>query len=287
MVFRLPSIKIPNKVCEHCLISKMPRNSFSSYIPMRAKGVLEVVHSDVCGPFEKPSLGGNNYFVSFVDEFSGMMWTYLIKAKSEVCYIFRKFKLIVEKQSEKMIKILRTDGGGVYTSNEFKRLCEDAGIQHEVTAPFTAQHNGLAERRNRTILNMARSMLKTKGLSHDFLGEAINTAAYLLNRCPTERLQSKVPEEMWSGKKPQVDHLRIFGSLCFRHVPHEKRKKLEDKNDPMIIVGYHSAGSYRLYSPKTKKIVISRDVFFDESNSWNWDKQASHQGSTATTIPFT
>ncbi|MCH95374.1 retrovirus-related pol polyprotein from transposon tnt 1-94, partial [Trifolium medium] len=121
----------------------------------------------------------------------------------------------------------------------------------------------------------------------DFWGEAINTAAYLLNRCPTKRLQSKVPEEVWSGKKPQVTHLRIFGSLCFRHVPDEKRKKLEDKSEPMIIVGYHSAGSYRLYNPRTKKIVITRDVFIDENNSWNWGKQASHQGSTATTIPFT
>nr|KYP66838.1 Retrovirus-related Pol polyprotein from transposon TNT 1-94 [Cajanus cajan] len=269
MLTGLPSIKIPKKVCDSCLISKQPRKSFSNFTTSKASKILHVVYSDVCGPIDTPSLGGNRYFVSFVDDLSRKVWLYLIKAKSDVFSIFKEFKALVEKQSEKCIKILRTDGGGEFTSGEFEGFCKEHGIVHEVTAPYTPQHNGIAERRNRTILNMVRSMLKEKNLPHSFWGEAAMTAVYVLNRCPTKRLDSMVPEEAWSGSKPSVKHFRIFGSLCYRHVPDQRRKKLDDKSEPMIFVGYNSTGSYKLYNPKTKQVLFSRDVYFDESNSWS------------------
>ena len=103
---------IPKKICDNCLISKQPTTSFSSNTMSKASDVLHVVYSDVCGPFDVPSLGGNRYFVSFVDDLSRKLWLYLIKAKSEVFNIFKRFKALVEKQSRKCIKILRTDGGG-------------------------------------------------------------------------------------------------------------------------------------------------------------------------------
>lgn len=251
MVEGLPKINVPDKVCERCIISKQPRNSFKSHLPMRATGLLGVVHSDVCGPFEVPSIGGNKYFVSFVDEFSRMMWLYLIKTKGEVFEVFQKFKVMAEKQSGMSLKILRTDGGWEYTSNEFESFCVKHGIQHEITAPYTPQHNGLAERRNRTILNMARSMLKEKELPQSLWGEAVSTATYVLNRCPTKRLKSQVPEEIWSSRKPSIKHIRIFGSLCYKHVPDVKRKKLQDKSEMVVLVGYHPTGAYRLYNPLT------------------------------------
>jgi transposase InsO family protein len=102
------------------------------------------VYSDVCGPFDTESLGGNKYFVSFVDEYSRMMWLYLIKTKDEVLHVFQKFKVMVEKQAERKIKILRSDGGGEYTSTAFKDFCTREGIVHEITAPYTPQHNGLS-----------------------------------------------------------------------------------------------------------------------------------------------
>ena len=143
---------------------KQPRLSFASEMPPRAKHALCVVHSDVCGPFSVPSLGGNKYFVPFVDEFTRMMWVSLIKFKHEVFAEFKKFRIKTEKQSDQILMILKTHGGGEYNSTEFKKLCEESGIDHEVTAPYTPQHNGLDERRNRTLLNMARNMLKEKKL---------------------------------------------------------------------------------------------------------------------------
>jgi hypothetical protein len=131
----------------------------------------------------------------------------------------------------------------------------------------------LAERRNQTVLNMARSMLKEKNLPHSLWGEPVSTVAYILNKCQTKKLDSQVPEGVWTRRKPTVKHLRVFGSLCYKHVPYERRMKLEDKSESMILVGYHPTSAYRLLNPVTKKISISRDVIFNELSSWDWEKQ--------------
>ena len=94
---------------------------------------------------------------------------------------------------------------------------------------------------------------------------------YILNKCPTKRLQGYTPEEAWSEKKPGVSHLRIFGSLCFKHVPEQNRKKLDDKAEPMILIGYHPNGVYKLYDLRKRKVVISRDVLIDETKGSNWE----------------
>lgn len=233
---------------------------------------MEVVYSDVCGPLDSNSLGGNRYFLTFVDEFTRKIWIYLLKEKGEVFGRFVKFCAKVERQSGYALTIFRTDGGGEFNSKEMEEFCAAKGIEHEVTAPYTPQHNGIAERRNRTLLDMARCMLKGKGLPHSFWGEAVTTAAYILNRCPTKKLEAAVPETVWSGLKPTVSHLKIFGSLCHRHIPDEKRKKLEDKSEALILIGYHPTGAYRLFNPVNQQILISRDVVVDENASWNWSK---------------
>ena len=120
--------------------------------------------------------------MTFVDDYSRMMWLYMIKHKSDVFEILQKFKTMAERQSEKKLKILRIDGGGEYTSREVECFYEKMGIQHEVVALYTPQHNGLVERRNRTILKLCRSMMKQKQLPKSFWGEVIATATYLLNR---------------------------------------------------------------------------------------------------------
>lgn len=269
LVYGLPKLNARREICEICVKSKQSRLPFVTEAPKRASAALQVVHSDICGPFEVPSLGGSKYFITFVDEFTRMLWLYTLKLKSEALDVFKRFKVLIEKESDKSIKILRTDGGGEYTSKDFEAFCTSQGIVHEVTAPYTPQHNGLAERRNRTLLDMARSMIKQKKLPHQFWGEAVTTAAYILNKCPTKKLE-KVPEEAWCGRKPSVQHLRVFGSLCYKHVPDVRRSKLEDKSEIMILIGYHPTGAYKLYDPTTQKVHISRDVIVNESESWKW-----------------
>nr|KYP68042.1 Retrovirus-related Pol polyprotein from transposon TNT 1-94 [Cajanus cajan] len=270
LVKGLPHINQPSEVCKECLECKQSRNSFKQHVSIKSKEKLEVVYSDVCDPIQTESLGGNRYFVSFIDDFSRKLWIYLIKRKSEVLEVFEKFKVLVERNSGQLIKVLRTDGGGEYMSREFQKFCDQEGIEHEVIPPYTPQHNGTAERKNRTIMNMVRSMLKSKELPKYLWGEAVSTTTYILNRSPSKRLEGVTPEEAWSGNKPNVSHFRVFGSICYRHVPDQLRRKLDDKGEQMVLLGYHKTGGYKLLNPISKQIVISRDVVFDESRRWNW-----------------
>jgi len=194
-----------------------------------------------------------------------------LKEKSEVFENFKKFKAHVEKESGLVIKAMRSDRGGEFTSNEFQKYCEDNGIRRQLTVPRTPQQNGVAERKNRTILEMAMSMLKSKRLPKELWAEAVACAVYLSNRSPTRSVLGKTPQEAWSGRKPGISHLRVFGSIAHAHVPDEKRSKLDDKSEKYIFIGYNTnSKGYKLYNPDTGKTIISRNVIFDEEGEWDW-----------------
>ena len=121
---------------------------------------------------------------------------------------------------------------------------------------YTPLQNGIAERKNCTILDMARSMVKAKHLPRTFWAEAVLCAVYLLNRCPTKSVRNKTPNEAWSGSKPLVGHLRIFGCIAYAHILDQKRKKLDDNGEKCIFTGYDKRSkAYRLYNPLTKKLI--------------------------------
>ncbi|WVZ10309.1 hypothetical protein V8G54_014839 [Vigna mungo] len=122
---------------------------------------------------------------------------------------------------------------------------------------------------------MTRCLLKGKKLSHNLWGEAVVTAAYLLNKCPTKALKNTTSEKAWSRIKPSAKHLKVFGSVCHKHISDERRKKLEDKSETLILVGYHNSGAYRLFNPRKKEIVIRRDVLVDESTTYDWQEVES------------
>ena len=275
MVHGLPTIQEAKEVCEGCAIGKHHRESFPKGKAWRASTPLELVHTDVCGPMKTKTHGGNRYFITFIDDFSRMTWVYFLRQKSEVFTVFKKFQMMVERQSGQLIKVLRSDRGGEYNSKEFEKFCEDIGLQRQLTVAYTPQQNGVAERKNRTIVEMAKSMLHEKGMTHEFWGEAVYTAVYLMNRCPTKAVEDKTPFEAWSGRKPSVNHLKVFGSICYAYVPKETRQKLDDSSEKCIFVGYssHTKG-YRLYNLKKKKVIICRDVIFNEKASWDWKQNA-------------
>ena len=159
----------------------------------------------------------------------------------------------------------------------YNTFCTQQGIRHQTTPAYTPQLNGVAERKNRMILDMARSLLKAKKLPKQYWAEAVSCAVYLLNRCPTRSLQGVIPEEAWSGHKPSVTHLRVFGCVAYAKIPDARRRKLDDKSERCIFVGYGERRmGYKLYNPITKKVIMSRDVIFEEDKSWEWtdDKEA-------------
>ena len=258
--------------CHACQFGKQNRKSFPRST-WRSSQKLQLIHTDVAGPLSTPSLNGSKYYLLFIDDFSRMCWIYFMKFKSEVAGIFWRFKKNVENQSNCRIQAIRSDNGREYTSTEFNLYCEEAGIEHQLTAPYTPEQNGVSERRNRYIMEMARCMLHEKNLPKVFWAEAANTAVFLQNRLPTKLLAEKTPFEVWYNYKPSLSFLKVFGSTCFVHIPQIKRDKLDKKAMQGIFVGYSTISkAYKVYLPQTQKITITRDVQFHEDDKWNWDE---------------
>ncbi|KAH9782217.1 hypothetical protein KPL71_008805 [Citrus sinensis] len=158
---------------------------------------LQLVHTDIAGPQRTPSLNGSLYYVVFIDDFTRMCWIFFLKHKSEVAQVFWNFKARVENESGCRIQTLRSDNGKEYASGAFNRFCEEAGIQHQLTTPYTPQQNGVSERRNRFILEMTQCMLHEKNLPKQIWDEAASTAVFLQNRLPTRAVRDKTPFEAW------------------------------------------------------------------------------------------
>ncbi|KAK8509013.1 hypothetical protein V6N12_016857 [Hibiscus sabdariffa] len=193
----------------------------------RASDLLGLIHSDVCGPMNTQARGGFQYFITFIDDFSRYGYIYLMRHKSEALEKFKEFKNEVQNQHGKSIKALRSDRGGEYLSQDFDELLKECGIVSQLTPPGTPQWNGVSERRNRTLLDMVRSMMSHTDLPTSFWGYALETAAFTLNRVPSKSVQ-KTPHEMWTGRRPNMSFMRVWG--CQAYIKHQMSTKLEPKS---------------------------------------------------------
>jgi len=180
---------------EGCIYGKQTRRPFPVGKSCRVATSLEVVHADLCGPMKTESLSRSWYFLLFIDDYNLFSWVYFLKFKSKTFDNLKKFKAFVEDESGKKLKALCTDRSGEFLSSEFTAYCDEHGIHRELTAPHTLEQNGVVEWKNKTVVEMARGLLKAKGLSNYFWGEAIATAVYLLNISPTKAVLNKTPFE--------------------------------------------------------------------------------------------
>lgn len=211
---------------------------------------------------------GRVFFVTFIDDFSRKVFVRVIKKKSDVYQCFLDYKTLVENQTGKKIKILRSDNGGEFCGNVFENFLKANGIIHQRSAPYTPQQNGLAERFNRTIMEKVRCMLFDANLSKNFWGEAVAAACKTINMIPNSSNKSKSPDEIWFNKDVDTSILRVFGCKAMVHVPNEKRTKLDSKSTECFFVGYSDESkAYRLYNRTTRRVIISRDVVFLEDNN--------------------
>lgn len=178
----LPKIVKPqNTVCKECQFGKQVRTSFKS-IPEKSNNALDLIHTDLCGPTRTKSLQGDRYFMLIIDDYSRMCWVTFLGEKSEALGKFKLFKVMVENETGKKIKCLRSDQGGEFISMEFNTFYEVNGIKRQLSPPWTPQQNGVVERKNRTILDAARSMLSKENLPHVYWREAVNTVVYTINK---------------------------------------------------------------------------------------------------------
>lgn len=274
LVIGLPKLASPTMPCEVCNRGKQQREIIPKKGNWRARTKLELIHTDLCGPIEPESSTGKRYIMVLIDDFSRKGWVYFLIKKSEAFDMFKIFKTKVEKETGLVIKSLRSDRGGEFTSNEFNYYCESMGIKRQLTTAYTPQQNGVAERRNRTLLNMVRCLLFEKNMPKWFWAEAANWACHILNRCATSTLIDMVPEEVWSGIKPNINHFKIFESIGFVHIPSQLRSKLEERSHKCIFLGISfESKAYRMYDPIQGKIIVSKDVVFSEMEEWVWSEK--------------
>ena len=167
-VVGLPDLKQNLPTCVACQYGKQSRLPFAQKSTWRSSHKLQLVHTDVRGPLRTPSLKGSKYYIAFIDDYTRYCWIFFLNFKSEVADVFWKYKALVENQSGAIIQVIRTNNGTEYNFERFNNFCEEASIEHQLTAPYTPQQNGVVERKNRTIMEMSRCLLHEKGLPKKF-----------------------------------------------------------------------------------------------------------------------
>lgn len=244
--------------CEHCMIGKMARKSFGTAKPV--ENVLDCVVSDVCGQLQVESLGRKRYFVTYTDVHSRYCHVEFIRKKSDVVETTIRHIERMKTQLGKKPKVFRSDKGMEYLDQKLQNYLLDEGIKFESTVGYCPEQNGIAERKNRTLMEAARSMLSDAKLPSNHWAEAVNTANDVTNRI-VNQVTKKSPFEMMFNKKPNWNDLRAFGSEAYVMVPKEKRRKLDPKAVKMKFVGLDKQSKgYRMTNGK--KVIVSREVRF-------------------------
>jgi hypothetical protein len=263
--------------CKYCVVGKQCRVHFKTATD-NTKGKLDDVHSDIWGPIRVASKGGAQYFMSFIDDYSRKVWVYFLKNKSDAFATFKKWKAEVENQTGRKLKCLRTDNGTKYRDDEFLKFCEEHGIKRHFTVRKTPQQNGVAERLNRTITETARCLRLNARLPKVFWAEAVNMACYIINRSPRVALDGKVAKEVWTRQEVDYSLMRIFGCPTYVHISSEDRSKLDPKSKKCIFFDYEKwVKGYKFWDPVAQKVVISRDVVFDEKSMTKAFREDKHQ----------
>lgn len=248
-------------VCTICSEAKMNRAPFPPS-ESRADAVLDLVHTDLCGPIDVPTPRGNRYVMTMIDDHSRYSTIYLLKNKSEAEEKIKEFVELVANQFGKKPRVIRSDGGGEYSSVSLGKYLRQNGIVLQQTVPYSPQQNGVAERKNRSLMDMMRCLLAESNLPTKYWGEAVTTANFLQNRPPSSSVP-RTPHEIWTGRLPCYKHLHVFGSEALVHVPAEKRRKCDMKARRMIFVGYEeNRKGFRFLDVATSRITISRDAIF-------------------------
>lgn len=233
---KLENCKVVLENCRVCPLAKHTRLPFPSSTSKSCAN-FELLHLDVWGPYSTQTFDGNIYFLIVVDDYSRVTWVFLLKFKCDI--------LIVLKAFFKVVKIVRSDNRGEFVNQEFRNFSTDLGILYHKICSYTPQRNGVAERKHRYILEVARAIRFQGHIPLRFWGHCILAAIYIINRLPSMVLSGKSLYELFFGRKPTISHLRTLGCLCYASVLPES-DKLDPRATKAIFVGY-SAVSKGLY----------------------------------------
>ncbi|GJU04140.1 retrovirus-related pol polyprotein from transposon TNT 1-94 [Tanacetum coccineum] len=266
IVIGLPKLKyVKDQLCSSCEVSKAKRSSFKSKTVPSSKGRLNLLHMDLCGPMRVASINGKKYILVIVDDYSRYTWTLFLRSKDETPEVLKEFLTMIQRNLQAPVISVRTDRGTEFLNKTLNAFFKEEGIEHQTSTPRTPEQNGVVERRNRTLVEAARTMLSASKLPLFFWAEAIATACYTQNRSIIIPTHEKTAYHIINDRKPSIKHLHIFGCTCYLTRDGENLDKMKEKGDTCILVGYSTKSKgYRVYNKRTRLIVKSIHLRFDE-----------------------
>src|SRR3954470_2341235 len=286
LVIGLLKIKFSkDHLCDACQKGKQTKVSFKSKNVVLTSRPLELLHMDLFGPSRTKSIGGNIYGFVIVDDYSRFCWTIFLPSKDQTFPSFTQFARLCQNKMNSKIVAIRSDHGGEFENYLFEKDCDKHGIEHNFSAPRTPQQNGVVERKNRVLEELARTMLNESNLPKYFWADAISTACYVLNRIIIRPILNKTPYELLKGRKPNVSHLHVFGCKCFvLNNGKDNLGKFDAKADEGIFLGYsQSSKAYRVYNKRLLTVEESVHVSVDESYTKYVEKGLSFNGAGPST----
>jgi hypothetical protein len=251
--------------CEACETGKAHKLPINKLPAQRATKIGEVIHTDIWGPSTVTSPSGSRYAIIFVDDYSRYRRVYFLRTRDQALDAFRQYLSLIKTTSKTTLEVerLHTDNAGEYKSAAFTEFCESRGVRLSYSSPHTPSQNGIAERSWRIIVESARTMMLAMGVAKKYWTSAFSTAAYISNRVLIVRDPNKTPHELWTGKPPDLTHLRVFGCTAYVYDERQSVTKFDPKARKGMMLGY-SEDSPAYIVLVEGRLITSRNVTFDE-----------------------
>ncbi|GJR63011.1 putative ribonuclease H-like domain-containing protein [Tanacetum coccineum] len=262
----LPKLKYQkDHLCSTCALGKSKKHSHKPKAEDSIQEKLYLLHMDLYWPIRIQSINGRKYILVIADDYSRFTWVKLLRSKDEVPEFVIKFLKMIQVRLNAIARNIRTDNGTEFVNQTMKAYYEEVRISHQTSVARTLQQNRIVERWNRTLVEVARTMLIFSKAQLFLWAEAVATACYTQNRSLIQKHHNKTPYELLHDRKPDLSYLRVFGALCYPTNDGSDLGKLKPKADIGIIVGYTPAKkAFRIYNRRTRMIVETIHVDFDE-----------------------
>ncbi|KAJ9538659.1 hypothetical protein OSB04_031392 [Centaurea solstitialis] len=271
LVNGLPETRLSkDTLCSACEKGKMKKSSHPPKMETNCHHPLDMLHMDLCGPMRVESLARKIYMLVLVDEYSRYTWLEFLRAKSDAADLIIAFIKRIQVLLGRQVKKLRSDNGTEFRNVKLQSFLEEVGISHNFSAVRTPQQNGVVERKNRTLVEAARSMIAHSGVPLSLWAEAVSTACYTQNRTLIVKRTGKTAYKMVNKRKPNIKFFRVFGCVCYLLNNRDDLGKFDAKSDESIFIGYsHNSATYRVYNKRTRSIFESRYVDFSETEMYS------------------
>ncbi|GJS35575.1 putative ribonuclease H-like domain-containing protein [Tanacetum coccineum] len=255
-----------NQTCVACQKGKQHRASCKAKAVSSICQPLQMLHMDLFGPTFVKSLMKKTYCLVVTDDFSRFTWVFFLATKDETAGILKTFITGIENLIDLKVKIIRSDNGTEFKNRIMNEFCEMKGIRREYSVARTPQQNGVAERKNRTLIEAARTMLADSKLPTTFWAEAVNTACYVQNRVLVTKPHNKTPYELFLGRKLALGFMRAFGCPVTILNTLDHLGKFNEKADEGFFIGYSTnSKAFRVFNSRTRIVEENLHVRFNEN----------------------